>query len=323
MEVISGANNWKLVIRRERDSITLLQAQTCDRKAVLPEELFGLPVKALSHHALTPGRAAPQGEEVTITCGRAVGEWDNRGLEELSLPDTLERAGDYAFFNCRALKVLRLSDRLTVWGGGTLMNCRSLDTFEIRCSGNEGEVLSYLGDELSRELDVTLRWEDKGTARLLFPEYTEEYEENVPHHQFDFRICGAGYPYHHSFYQRKFHLRDYDDLWKGYLSMGHDPDCSMRLAWWRLRFPVELSEKAEGQYRAYLRLRCGDTARWLLRERDASGLRFLFAGAEPDKELLSELCERAREADAAECLAVLLEEQHRRFPSGLEKTFDL
>ena len=106
--------------------------------------------------------------------------------------------------------------------------------------------------------------------------------------------------------------------------MGHDPDCAIRLAWWRLRFPVELAEKGEAQYRAYLALRCGDTARWLLRERDASGLRFLFSvGAEPDKALLGELCEQARMADAAECLAVLLEEQHRRFPSGFEKSFDL
>ena len=30
METIAGANNWKLVIRREGDGITLLQAVTCD-----------------------------------------------------------------------------------------------------------------------------------------------------------------------------------------------------------------------------------------------------------------------------------------------------
>ena len=74
METISGANNWKLVLRRENGAITLLQAQTCDRKAALPEELFGLPVTALAHHALTPGRTAPEGETVLVTCGPAAGE---------------------------------------------------------------------------------------------------------------------------------------------------------------------------------------------------------------------------------------------------------
>ena len=323
METISGANNWKLVIRREAKGVTLLQAQTCDRRASLPGELFGLPVIALAHHALTPGRTEPEGEKIIMTCGPSTGDWDNRSLEELCLPDTMERAGDYAFFNCRTLKKLQLSDRLRMWGGGTLMNCRALDTFEIHCSGDEGEVLSYLADELSRELDVTLRWPDKGPARLLLPEYTEEYEENVPHHQFDFHIRGAGYPYHHSFYQRKFHLRDYDDLWRGYLGMEYDPGCAMRLAWWRLRYPVELMEKAENQYWDYLRSHCAEAACWLLEERDAAGLRFLFSNTQPEKELLSTLCQRAREERAAEVLAVLLEEQHRRFPAGLEKSFDL
>ena len=56
MEQISGVNNWKLVIRREAAGVTILRAETCDRKAALPEELLGLPVTALGHHALTPGR---------------------------------------------------------------------------------------------------------------------------------------------------------------------------------------------------------------------------------------------------------------------------
>ena len=43
METVSGLSNWKLVIRREPSSITILQAVTCDPRAVLPEELFDLP----------------------------------------------------------------------------------------------------------------------------------------------------------------------------------------------------------------------------------------------------------------------------------------
>ena len=62
MEQISGVNNWKLVIRREAAGVTILRAETCDRKAALPEELLGLPVAARGHHALTPGRQAPEGE---------------------------------------------------------------------------------------------------------------------------------------------------------------------------------------------------------------------------------------------------------------------
>ena len=323
MEQISGVNNWKLVIRREPAGVTILRAETCDKKAALPDTLFGLPVVALGGHALTPGRQAPEGEEVLVTCGPAGEEWDNRQLEDLHLPESLRRVGDYALFNCTALRTLRLADTIGYWGGGVLMNCRQLDTFHLTCTGREGELLAYLAEELPRELDMTLCYPEGQTARVIFPEYAEIFEENVPHHQFDFHIQGAGYSYHHCFYHKRFSLRDYDQLWKGYLGMEYEEDCALRLAWWRLRYPMDLTDQAEVAYWVYLRDHGMDTARWLLSRRDAAGLRTLFSRTDWTREDLSELCDLARGQDATEVLAVLLEEQHRRFPSGMDKTFDL
>lgn len=54
METVSGVSNWKLVIRREERSVRILRGVTCDERAVLPEELFGLPVTELGGHALSP-----------------------------------------------------------------------------------------------------------------------------------------------------------------------------------------------------------------------------------------------------------------------------
>ena len=323
METVSGSNNWKLVFRRENEGITLLQAVTCDQKAVLPREIFGLPVIALAHHALAPNRPVPAGEQVQITCGPVVGDWDNAKLEELHLPDTLIQADNYAFYNCRKLKTLHLSDSLRHWGAGTLMNCRELNTFHLTCRGQEGEVLRNLGGELPGELDVTLHYADGRKARLILPEYTEIHEENVPHHQFDFCITGAGYPYHHCFRQGAFNLREYDDLWKGFLCKGYEEDCALRLVWHRLRYPIDLSDSAREDYLIYLRSHAADAAYWRLQERDVAGLRFLLRETEPTRELLTQLCASARELDAPEALAVLLEEQHKRFPAGAEKTFDL
>ena len=258
-----------------------------------------------------------------MTCGPAGEDWDNRQLEDLRLPETLRRVGDYALFNCTALRTLRLADTVAYWGGGVLMNCRRLDTFHLACTGREGELMDYLAGELPRELDMTLSYSEGRTARVIFPEYAEVFEENVPHHQFDFHIQGAGYPYHHCFYHKQFSLRDYDQLWKGYLGMEYEPDCALRLAWWRLRYPMDLTDQAEAAYWAYLRDHGVDAARWLLSRRDAAGLRTLFSRTDCTREDLSELCDLARRQDATEVLAVLLEEQHKRFPSGMDKTFDL
>ena len=37
MQTISGAGNWKLIVRREAGHIAILRAGTCDRRAVLPD----------------------------------------------------------------------------------------------------------------------------------------------------------------------------------------------------------------------------------------------------------------------------------------------
>lgn len=324
MERVSGVNNWKLTIRRDTGGIAILRALTCDRRAALPESLLGLPVTALGSHALAPGQEPLEGERVLVTCGPTEADsWDNSGLEDLRLPDSLTRVGDYALFNCRKLRTLRLRDTVRYWGGGALMNCRDLNTFYLTCTGQEGELLAYFADELPRELDVTLYGLGGETARLIFPEYVEVYEENCPAHHFDYNIYGAGYSYHHCFYQKKLSIKAYDELWRPMLGMEHDGNCALRLAWWRLRYPVELTEQAEADYLAYLQAHVGEAARWLLAERDTAGLRFLLARTVWDRDMLADACALAREQASPEALALLLEERHRRWPMGAEKRFEL
>lgn len=324
METVSGLSNWKLVIRREQAGITVLRGITCDPRAVLPEQLFGLPVTALGPHALSPNAAQPQGEEVLVTCGRPAEEgWTNAQMQELTLPASLERVGDYALFNCAELKKLSLHDGVRFWGGGTLMNCRCLDTFHLTRMGEQGETLAYFADELSRELDVTIVEPGGGQVRLIFPEYVEVYEENCPAHHFDYNIYGAGYPYHHCFRNKKLSLKEYDSLWREFLGVEHDDGCAVRLAWWRLRYPAELTEKAEGAYLTYLRAHVPAAVEWLLEQRDLTGLHFLLERTQPDRETLSAACALAREQRAPEAVALLLEEQHRRFPPVAARNFDL
>ncbi len=326
MESVSGISNWKLTVRREAAGVTVLRAVTCDERAALPEKLWGLPVTALGDHALAPNAPAVPGEMVQVTCGPLPGEdgWDNHGLKELTLPRYLERVGDYALLNCDGLERLWLWDDVRFWGGGALMNCRRLHAFHLTRTGeDQGESLAYFADELSRELDVTVITAAGETARLLFPDYLEVYEENCPAHHFDYNIYGAGYPYHHCFRQKKLSFKDYDGLWKGYLAMEHEDASAVRLAFWRVRYPVELSEAAEKAYLTYLQSRAAEAVDWLLAEKDMVGLSFLLERTALSRETLAAACQRAREAGAAEAVALLLEEQHRRFPAGGNKSFDL
>ena len=63
-------------------------------------------------HSGAIGRAVDPESEVLVTCGPGAEEpdWDNRKLEELWLPEHLERVGDYGFFNCAGLRQLHLQN---------------------------------------------------------------------------------------------------------------------------------------------------------------------------------------------------------------------
>lgn len=325
METISGINNWRLTVCRSETAVTILRAVTCDEHAALPDELFGLPVTGLSDHALAPAAETAAGEDVLVTCGRGEGEWDNRNLRELTLPRFLAFVGDYAFLNCRALKTLHLHDGVSSWGGGVLMNCRTLDRiFLTRVGSGQGETLAYFADELSRELDVTVYEADGSETRLIFPEYIEFYEENGPAHHFDYTIFGAGHPYHHAFRGKTLQLSTFDGLWDRFLTVEHDESAALRLAWWRLRFPTELSEGAKRQYEDYLRAHEAAALRFALEQRDMEGLRRLLAlldGAAA--EAFASALSFAREQRMTEASAILLEQQHRRYGCGADKSFDL
>lgn len=321
MTTISGTSNWHLTVRREEASVSILRAVTCDIFAALPDTLFDLPVMALSDHVLAPNAAPIAGEEVCITCGVPQGEWDNRNLRELTLPRQLASVGDYAFFSCRALQALHLHDGVTHWGGGVLMNCRSLDRILLtRVESAQGESLAYFADEMSRELDVSLFGTDGSETRLIFPEYVEDFEENGPAHHFDYTIYGAGHPYHHVFRGKTLHLTDYDALWERFLSAVHEDSAALRLAWYRLRYPRELSAWAREQYEVYLSAHTDEALRFVLEQRDIAGLRQLL-DLFNDVSLNAALT-FAREARMTEATAILLERQHRD-KSGADKSFDL
>ena len=54
---------------------------------------------------LATNASAVAGEEVRLTCGPE-GEWDNRNLQELTLPAFLTDVHNYALYGCRSLHTL-------------------------------------------------------------------------------------------------------------------------------------------------------------------------------------------------------------------------
>jgi len=324
METIQGLTNWRLTVRRGADSVTILRALTCDKNAVLPDELFGLPVTALSDRALAAGAAGVEGEELLVLGGAESAEWDNRNITALTLPERLETIGDYAFMNLRSMETLRLHDELRATGSATFMNCRAFARIELaRTSPTQGPALSSIVRNLQQELDVTIRRTDGSTLRLIFPEYIENYTENTPAHHFELKISGGGYAYHSVFRDKTLSVQDFDALWPDYIAAEHDADSALRLAYYRLCFPVGLGDLARERYADYLRRRLGPALSFAMAEKDMQGLRLLLTLGEPAPETLEAALTEARARRLTEATALLLEQRRGRAGTGRAKKWEL
>ncbi len=324
MESISGLTNWRLNIRRDDDGITILRALTCDKKAILPDELFGLPVTALQDHALAAGAAPAEGEKLCVLGGAESGDWDNRNITELTLPRFLRRIGDYAFMNLRSMQTLHFYDGLDSTGSGSFTNCCSFSRLELRRTGSyRCPALASIVRSLQQKMDVTVIDTDGSTLRLVFPEYFEDYTENRNAYTFQLRIVGGGYAYHAVFSDRDLSVSDYDALWPDYVAHEHDEDTALELAYRRICWPTRLSEQAGERYAEYLRANLFRAVSLALRERDMHGLRKLLNLDGIEKETLDAALDESRALQMTEATAFLLEKRHACRAAGRTRTFDL
>ena len=324
METISGVTNWRLTVRRENDNITILRALTCDKTAILPDELFGLPVTGLGDHALAAGAAPVEGEELCVLGGMESGEWDNRNITELTLPRFLQHIGDYAFMNLRSMEMLRFSDDLRSTGSASFMNCRSFSRLDLTRTGpSQGPALACIVRSLQQELDATVLEADGKFLRLVFPEYIENYIENNAAHHFELKIIGGGYAYHSVFRNKILSTSDYDALWPAYIAQEHDEDSALHLAYFRLRYPTLLGRQAEEQYTGYLHTNIVRAFYFALGEKDMSGLRMLLNLGTIENETLDAALRESRTLQLTEATAILLEKRHACLAAGRSRTFEL
>ena len=125
------------------------------------------------------------------------------------------------------------------------------------------------------------------------------------------------------FRSKRLSVPDYDALWPEYLAAEHDEDCALRLAYWRLRFPAELGERARQRYADYLRRRLAPALVFAIGEGDDRGLRLLLDLGEAAPEALETALNAARAQNRTEATALLLEARRSCPGAGRARRFDL
>lgn len=224
--------NYQKNKSEEEIEITGFSGRVTDLK--IPDRIEGIPVTVIADHAFA---------------GR-------KDLKRVMLPKGIHTLGAFAFYSCPNLETITLCDKIEDYYDGVIKNCRNLSEITVELYRNHYDLVRRLLSDNDRRLRFLLHWhaEDGGvkeTARLTFPEYVYEYQEDTRARAFHSRIEGGGYRYRECISRSGVDFKTYDTYF--YWATVDDTMTAAEIALGRLLYPMALSDEAGEQYEEFLR----------------------------------------------------------------------
>lgn len=201
-------------------------------------------------------------------------ELSGRAVGRVVLPDSVQKIGSYAFYQCTELTQISIGSGVREVGGDAFMNCHKMHEMTVRGGCKTKAGIRQILAQISSDMEVTFEGRDKTEARLLFPEYYESYDEIAPAHLFGRNIEGEGFRARQCVREGIVDFRLYDTIFpKACVEEREKTLC--RLALNRLRYPVELGAKERELYEAYVRAHAGAVCESAVRAKEEETIRFL------------------------------------------------
>ena len=239
-----------LLYRQDNQEITVTGYEGEVRHLLIPEEAEGLPVRRIAHSAFA----------------------HRMDLVYVRLPAALWYLERFAFYGCRNLGHLCLHDGIREYFDGVTGQCVSLKEIELELSGGGYTVLRDMLADNDRTVRFSLNLPD-GTARLTFPDYLAEYQEDTRARAIHMHIEGAGFTYRECVSRSAIDFRGYDRLFDRV--RYNQSELAVRIALDRLCFPYHLESPAQAQYEAFVRENAAFALREVIRLQETVWLTYL------------------------------------------------
>lgn len=304
---------------------TLTGVSASSGRIALPEELDGYSLTHLGAYCLSARRVEPSQPVLETTVGepdpfgRADQPVYGGALIALSLPQTVQELGSHCCYGCTHLEELSFYDGLEYVSDGAFKNCRSLSRITLYAPKGSTAALEGVLSQISGFCEVEIRFPQQ-TVPLIFPGYSEEWEENCPARIFSLDFNGTGYQYRQCLSFRGLDWERYDSLFPT-AANNEALDVLLPLVWRRLKVPYALQEKAKARYLDWTQHHLEAMTRWLLEQKQPFFGPYLQWGliTPENAELLRSLS--AQYGDT-ETVSALLDWQKQRRP-GWTKEYDL
>lgn len=243
-----------------------------------------------------------------------------KNVTGVELPDTLEKIGNFAFYQCREMVELSLGMGVIEIGSDAFMNCRQLSDIFFRGNPEEISCLKQILAQRSEETMVCFLEGGQIRAMLLYPEYSEQYDLIGPAHIFELNIQGEGFRARQCFQNGVVDFGAYDRIFS--LECGEDSvETLCRMACSRLQYPWKLSHRERQLYENYVAENIVVVCRKLTEEKNFYGIQTLYRSGLLTSRGLENCLEQAVSAGWTEGVRQLFSLKEREKKEGDEYAF--
>jgi hypothetical protein len=318
--------NWYWYEQTEEKTLRLLRMFGASPAAAVPETILGRTVTELGNYCFAgTNRAASyricsdsmegQTAEEQFFRQRERGrlrELCGDYLKTVTLPKSIKRIGNFCFYQCGALEQMTLGSGLTEIGSDAFMNCRKLQKLTILDSVGQPSGLRQILGQRNLETRVEFVKNQQTEAVLIYPEYSETYDEIGPAHIFTLNIEGEGFRARQCFREGIVDLAQYDAVFlQANAKESVKTLCNM--AEMRLYYPAGLSRESKAVYESYIKDHAGQAVEFLTAEKNLELLTFLGEKGYLTQEVLKEGIRLAALSGWTEGAGMLLQCQSKWF----------
>lgn len=244
----------------------------------IPEEIEGHKVVSVGAYCFSEiNKIGSDITDLSVVLSGKLCEFSGDYIESIILPDSVEKIGNNAFYNCRKLTMIEAGAYLREVGSDIFMNCSSFSKLCIRCKADVPNGVKQLVSRISSSLEVYFYDKGRINAVLIYPEYTDSYDEIAPAHIFGRNITGEGFRARQCFTNDVLDFRQYDGIFDK-ASVEESVSTIYKMALGRLMYPFMLSSQAKTRYETYLKCYQREIMGILTSERELEALHFMCKG---------------------------------------------
>ncbi len=286
---------------------------------VLPDFVCGIPITEIGPYCFAKESRLPASYRIAcVGDDTFLHELSGDYIESVVLPDSVQKLGSFAFYNCRRLKSIEFGGNMHKTGGDVFMNCRCFSRMKVRGDAKQLAGAACILAQVSSEVMLEFGDEEE-KAVLLFPEYTESYDEIAPAHIFGRSIAGEGVRARQCIRGGMLDFSQYDDVFPRACAAAEPERTLCEAAVSRLCYPAGLSSFARGRYHAYVREHAAYLCKTLVEEKRTGQIEILCENGLLERETVENAIFLASQSGWAEGVALLFSIKERYFSAKTKK----